>query len=407
MERSVLRSGLVLAATAMLAGACTSLLGDFSIDQTSTGDGGGGGSASASGGGGSGGDSSSGGGGGGTGGAEPCSNPATCDPGYGDCDCDKICEPVQGNGANDPYNCGACGKSCEGGQCNLGKCAPVLVPGGDISPAGIVVDASHIYWADQASGSSGTILKTPVVTPDPEPELMPFVSGQSQPLYLAIGQGYLYWTVRGVGLVQRIPLVGGEPEPVDSGKAPAGIATDSTHVYWTGDNPGGVYRKALGNSGSTETLVSGQLEAYGMALDQNNVYWVTRAALGTVMARPKAGGAPVPIAIDQNLPRSVASDGTSVYWANEGSQDVWRADTDGANPQLVYNGMPRGEVPRDIAVDETGVYWTDSSAGGVYRYDPSTGAVDKIAGGALSEGIFLDAKRIYWTTTAGVYKLVK
>lgn len=47
-----------------------------------------------------------------------------CTVGYGDCNKDAKdgCEALF---ASDPLNCGVCGKSCNGGRCELGACIPV------------------------------------------------------------------------------------------------------------------------------------------------------------------------------------------------------------------------------------------------------------------------------------------
>ena len=393
MDRSALRRAFLLMFTALAGVACTSLLGDFELDD--------GAGTSAAGGGGN----------DGSGGAQ-CET--TCDIGKADCvDCNGDCETTI---TNDRENCGACGKSCEGGDCVQGVCLPVLVATDDSKAEGIAVDANSIYWTDNGapSGSgSGAIMKSPILVPDPPPAPTELISNQESPLYLSVRGDYIYWTVRSVGNVRVAAKTGGDVAVFHIGGAPAGIVTDDTHAYWTSDSNAqfGVYRKPL-QAGTAETLVQGEVGAYGIALDHNNVYWVTRGdaamATGTVKQMPKAGGTIITIAEMQAGPRSVAVDGTHVYWTNEITRTVLRTPIGGNDaPQPIFDGQLDGLAPRDIAIDASGVYWTDASTGGIYRYDRPRGPVTKLASSSPSQTLALDPKRIYWTTLAGVYKLVK
>ncbi len=49
--------------------------------------------------------------------------------------------------ADDPHNCGACGRDCLGGRCVSGACQPFVLVADASSPGYIALDRDHVYWA--------------------------------------------------------------------------------------------------------------------------------------------------------------------------------------------------------------------------------------------------------------------
>src|SRR5262245_13850699 len=66
-------------------------------------------------------------------------------------------DPCEGvDVANDPENCGVCGRSCVGGTCSAGECSPVVVgtvPGALLT--GAVAAGDIAYLSDADSGQAG------------------------------------------------------------------------------------------------------------------------------------------------------------------------------------------------------------------------------------------------------------
>jgi hypothetical protein len=113
----------------------------------------------------------------------------------------------------------------------------------------------------------------------------------------------------------------------------ATMAIDSTSVYWTsiayfGNNwvtdespPGAVMKVPIGG-GTPITLASEQTYPVGIATDGTNVYWINNGVdlsgsqLGTVMRMPVDGGVATTLASGEMSPYAIAVDSTSVYWAS-------------------------------------------------------------------------------------------
>ena len=114
-------------------------------------------------------------------------------------------------------------------------------------------------------------------------------------------------------------------------------------------------------------VAAGQSNPAGIALDGKNVYWTNASQTGSVMAAPKAGGAPVTLVPAQSSPGGIAVDTTSVYWTTAGG--VMRASLSTAAPPRTSRRSPG---PTAIAIDRASVYWTnyesaDAAGGGVMK----------------------------------------
>jgi hypothetical protein len=119
----------------------------------------------------------------------------------------------------------------------------------------------------------------------------------------------------------------------------------------------------------------------GFTADATNVYWAFNPGEYlnyNVMSMPIAGGKAVTLETDQYIPSNMASDGTSLYWANYGttpgadSDSVMKAPLSGSTPVTLAAGQAN---PFGIAVDATSVYWANSGntidpGGGITKLTP-------------------------------------
>jgi hypothetical protein len=204
---------------------------------------------------------------------------------------------------------------------------PAPLAQGQRDPASIAVDGIAVYWADNSAGAilaaavdggtptplatglnlpwsiatdgtsvyctnvgDGTITKVPIDPDAGAPVLLVFT--QDNIWTLAVAGGNVYWLERGPkerdsgfskGAIMQVPVDGGLFVKVASADNAAGIAADSTHVYWT--QVGAVMSVPV-DGGSPSIIASGQQQPGNVAVDGTNVYWTDPMA-GTVMKRVK------------------------------------------------------------------------------------------------------------------------
>ena len=144
---------------------------------------------------------------------------------------------------------------------------PTTLVTGQISPAGIAVDASYIYWATSAApGAQALIQKAPLTGSPPtnvidDPEL-------ESPAGVAVDATHIYWADSASGIVYERGLTGGLIVPFNLSNPftdPAGVAVDSTHVYWA-DSGDGTIKEAPLTGGPVTTLVTGEISPVGVAV---------------------------------------------------------------------------------------------------------------------------------------------
>ena len=265
----------------------------------------------------------------------------------------------------DAGNCGACGRSCDGGQCLAGRCQAQVLASGQQGPQGVVVDGANAFWANH-NGST----------------------------------------------IMKVALSGGAPVPVVSGVAtPLLSVVDATHVYWTNYENGSVFKASL-LGGAPELIASGQYLPAGMLVDAASLYWVTAdksGMPGTVMRAPLAGGPPITLATSTTGVTGLALVGGTLYWASgHALRSVPKDAGDvligtGVSSTVVASADGTGEVGA-FAIRETQVYWVTSGNTQLVKVSLAGGASEMLASappGGLIQGLVVDHEYAYYALNLG------
>jgi len=258
----------------------------------------------------------------------------------------------------DPFNCGVCGHDCLGGACTGGKCQPVILVNEVGSPAAIAVDATHVYWTNNASGD-----------------------------------------------VRRVPIAGGATEIVFDGPPGMilgeGLVRSGSDLYFTiddGNADGGVFRCPAGGCGAAgpDAVVAPLSSAEFVGLADGGVLLVSESFVGGRVGRctlPCTGGLDV-IAPSEGFPSFVAGEGDSYYWATlipnggnlRGKNDLISPPTD----------LVTGRFIRQVDIHGAEVLYADRG-GGMRAISRDGGAVRQIFGQPTETDRFaLDGEDVYF-----------
>ncbi len=146
-------------------------------------------------------------------------------------------------------------------------------------------------------------------------------------------------------------------------------------------------------------VIGGQALPHGMASDGTDLFFADEGAgvnNGTVQRIPVGGGSATPIASGQSVPVDVVVDANNVYWANAGDGSVWKSDKTTPNPIKLAGPSGQGHATH-LRVDATNVYFTDHTSGLVKRVPIAGGNVTTMTTQVGGVGyIAIDSKNAYF-----------
>jgi hypothetical protein len=136
-----------------------------------------------------------------------------------------------------------------------------------------------------------------------------------------------------------------------------------------------------------------------LAGDQSSVvFTILNGATTTMTQADVSWSAKKPLDVPTSeAPAMMVLDATNVYWPDTFGMLLWRSPRDGSKAVQL---APLTHPAAAVAVDSTYVYWSDPMAKTISRVAIAGGAAAKVTD-ASANGLYVDAKAIYWTDLTG------
>ncbi len=330
-------------------------------------------------------------------------------PGLGSCAADMhSCGSRCVSFSTDARNCGGCAHSCMLGQCSNSQCQSFGFIAGLKNVGNVFADSEHVYWADNGqlfmSNKLGNVVTKLGLT------------GASSGKVIASDDKAVYFfdtDNNSFGRTSRNELA---ISTLYSAPMFRGVfRAYHDDFYWAERNESGEDRIMVGSTKGAEAMVAGVATAgvRDIAVDSKHVYWTTTD--GRVSRASRFGGCSTTecsesIAREQASPGSITVDAAHVYWANEKTGVVLRANKDSLAIEAFASG--RGK-PGHVTVDYGGVYFTVQSPNGhtdvVKALLSGDGVIVLGSSNHPIGSLAVDSTALYWTdrTDGMIYKLAK
>jgi hypothetical protein len=291
---------------------------------------------------------------------------------------------------SDKVNCGACGHDCLGGDCHQGRCAPVLVAGGETFPAALAVDDTNLYWTS-ASGALEGLRSIPKAGGFPL-SVAGFDGGRG--VALATARGTVVFTADDDTLWEGSRSTAARLVASGLGGA-AGVAADSSATY-VAARTAGLVKKIVADGGSTTPLAGTQPDVTYVLVDAAGIYWAGYDSM-TIGITRSGGGTAATAQFSIEKPSSFAQDDQAVYWGERYTFAIRKhSKTGGVSTTLkTVGGAPT------IAVHGAELFWA-AADGTIGRMKNDGSAPETLATnqGDLS-AIAVDAQNIYVASMSG------
>lgn len=102
-------------------------------------------------------------------------------------------------------------------------------------------------------------------------------------------------------------------------------------------------------------------------------------------------------------PTSLAADGTSVFWINNGT-DIMQVARDGSSSPIDLAQLQQGA--QSLVLDSTSVYWVNNSGGGVWRATKGVPGATFVTNATAPTEVRVNSAELYWTAS-GVFRMSK
>jgi hypothetical protein len=246
------------------------------------------------------------------------------------------------------------------------------IDGGDVetvldqirTPDQIASDGEYLYWTSTVAAPNGAVFRCLISGCVREA----VAQNQASPTGVTVRGAYVYWASAGDGTVSRRL----RDQQADGGAASEVVATGRDHpnlvvadtdgVYFTEFSPtGSVW--SIGDDLNPMSFAQPMDTPAGLVARVGDVCVTTYNAAGLVQCIDKVTHeASLTVAVGQDHPAELASDGKAFYWTNNTAQGQimrWRPGDEKPTPLAV--GLP---FPNGIVVAGKWVYWTNNVLGG-------------------------------------------
>jgi hypothetical protein len=232
------------------------------------------------------------------------------------------------------------------------------------APNQIASDGEYLYWTSTVSWPDGAVYRC-LITGCVRETVAP---NQASPTGVTVGGLFVYWTSSGDGTVRRRlrdqqAVGGGAIDTVAmSLDHPNLIVADAAAVYFAEFSPTGKVW-SLGNDMTPKAFTQPLDTPAGLVAGVGDVCITTYNVSGVVQCFDKVTYEPsLTVAIGQDHPAELASDGKAFYWANNAAQgQIMRWTPGDVKPTALAVGLPS---PNGIVVAGKWVYWTNNVLGG-------------------------------------------
>jgi hypothetical protein len=230
----------------------------------------------------------------------------------------------------------------------------------------------------------------------------------------------VYWVDQGSaqqsaldGVVARIPVAGCADAGADcivamamGEHSPSAIAVNTQAAWWATIEPSTtashIRTLAFGDV-APKTFASQQNYPRGLALDDTSVFWVNAGdapptANGEVRRQFFDSASGLAIVSSLDSPVAITVRAGAVFWTNDGDADntgyVMTSDITGTPAARIASNQSH---PRGIAAGPTYVYWTNMGDGTIMRARPDGTEIARIASSrATPSDIAVDDTSLYW-----------
>ncbi len=230
------------------------------------------------------------------------------------------------------------------GAANPDGTGVTTVAAGPTGAFGVAVDASHLYWAVDASSGGGAIMEADLNGANSHA----LISGLNNPYGVAVDASHIYWTSYGDNTIMRADLSGSNVTTlVSSTWEPAAIAVDASHIYWVDTADSWIWMSNLDGSGA-QHIVATDPYPFAIAVGASGIYWaVTGSNSGTdgaIWTAGLDGSSPTTLVASQAHPDGIAVDASHVYWANANTGSILSANLNGSGVTTLVSdqGMVAG-----------------------------------------------------------------